>query len=82
MGIPRYTQSIDSALTLVPEGFYVSHIGRELKYGGWYVKIKREADYGIESDDVPRWTSGAHQPVAIALCIAALKAQESTNEEA
>lgn len=62
---PAYTTSIDSALTLVPDGSYAKlQFGRDHKKAWAWVEM-------AETESVARSTP------ALALCIAALKARES-----
>jgi len=63
---PRYTASIDAALTLVPEGLTWQVTGR----------VREDGDYFADVDVSHRCDS-AHNP-AIALCIAALKVRDET----
>lgn len=63
---PRYTASIDAALTLVPEGWEwerKSHLSMTV--------------YRVPDDDKTwaRHIDGAHKSPALALCIAALRAR-------
>ena len=68
---PRYSESIDAALSLVPPGYYWSFDSRGC---------------AIVSDKEPRLEPGAvgtclgHQSPAIALCIAALRARAQAEE--
>lgn len=62
--VPRYTLSLDAALTLVPDGFYVRKLAEFSD--GWYCTIINGGQN----------FSGGQKPAAIALCIAALKAAE------
>lgn len=67
-GAPRYTASIDAALTLVPDE-YLLGILAELENGRWTTKLlNRREIAGLlpESGPTP----------ALALCIAALRAQQ------
>ena len=70
----RYTTSIDAALTLVPTGWYTMHAGQNPMSGTWYWGIGCNAGLIDESahdaDSDHQTKSGA-----LALCIAALKAQ-------
>lgn len=62
---PRYTGSLDAALTLVPEGW---HIKLERFSDGWYAHI-----WKIEGD--PASAKGDQKPAPLAVCIAAMKAR-------
>ena len=65
--LPRYTTSIDAALTLVPDGTYIEIIGcfGNMPSGG--AKLT-----DLDQNEI----LGAAQTPALALCIVALKAQE------
>lgn len=69
-GIPRYTASIDAALTLVPEGME------------WVVFGAGGADVWHVGNDATlhRIDETYASTPAIALCIAALKAMEATDD--
>ena len=72
-GPPHYTTSLDDAMTLVPEGCDV-----DLQTRKRYCSIYRWDDsrgYGVPLGS----TCDAETPV-LALCIAALKAREATND--
>jgi len=64
-GLPRYTSSIDAALTLVPEGWRTASVEERFVGGEWL--------WSLKSCGVYAW--GVHRCTAIALCIAALKAR-------
>lgn len=65
---PRYTASIDAALTLVPEGNYVEmYVEMRRHSDGWYCWISKYRDA------TPNIVT--QKPAAIAICIAALKAR-------
>ena len=68
VNLPHYTTSIDAALTLVPEGWVVSHA-----YWG------RDKSAFCLTKEVGIYTEGQHAAAtpALALCIAALKAREA-----
>lgn len=66
---PRYTSSLDAALTLVPEGMSV-----DLQTRNNYCAV---AQWDYEQDiGIPRGTAWRTSTPAIALCIAALKARQ------
>lgn len=65
--VPRWTESIDFALKLVPEDFYVAMIRHS---DGWYVAV---APHSSRSAFPERM--GTQKPAAIATCIAAFKAR-------
>lgn len=67
IGVPRYTGSIDAAMTLVPDDL-VWHISGGYRRGG-YVSIESR------DDRVPEFKGRAATP-ALALCAAALKAHD------
>ena len=72
---PHYTTSIDAALTLVPEGW-----NGKVEFGV-PVEDKQEAElwnYKFYPDG--REVFGSGNTSALALCIAALKAREQTND--
>lgn len=82
---PRYTESIDAALTLVPEGCGCQ-VGRPLKrfVRGWYASVFMEFDDGCgvrhwsdydNQNDVVRPKDSYRATPALALCIASLKAR-------
>lgn len=84
--LPYYTQSIDAALTLVPRGWgwnVGSPWGNELKDGSgnpWAdIWIRGERDISLEGaltvTDSPGWNHFNAPTVALALCLAALKAR-------
>lgn len=70
--LPRYTASIDAALTLVPEGW--TYEGRQGPSGFPHIWTLST----IKSGDV-RYTTvtGRARSTALALCIAALRAREA-----
>lgn len=68
-----YTNSIDSALTLVPVSWRVQDIWQSDNGNGWHAAV-RIPGYEVGSDDL------CATP-AIALCIAALKARSSKDGE-
>lgn len=72
----RYTnplESVDAALTLVPEGFYVQLFQR---HDGWFCRLKCPSPYNLIApfEDNERIKT---YPPARALCIANLKARQS-----
>lgn len=69
--LPRYTSSIDAAMTLVPEG-WSRHLSEDDK-NIWWVDLRRR--HVTSYDDV---IITKNQSLAIALCLASLKAQLST----
>lgn len=75
--VPRYTSSIDAALTLVPEGYMVHLNIRHGKDGGAGAFVGTDWDTnkpwfkGFDNEDIEH-----EQPPALALCIAALKARD------
>lgn len=73
MPLPRYTASIDAAMTLVPEGWTVAHITQN-DDKSWFVELRE----GF----LTSYTRVVMSPLktstpAIALCIAALKARDN-----
>ena len=75
VGLPRYTASIDAALTLVPDGYYL-----ELKGPRTYLNIPTPVpnywSAHISSFDYEKSTSGWGSTAPLAICIAALKARK------
>jgi hypothetical protein len=67
---PLYTGSIDAAMRLVPEGYYVSV---ERFSDGWYAEVAPKSN-------LPGF-DGRQKPAAIALCIAAIKARAAAENE-
>jgi hypothetical protein len=81
---PRYTASIDAAMTLVPRGNFDQDWGRSTRYKSegfklWQVRIALET---VEQDpqELGPVALGEHDTPAIALCIAALRAQEASHD--
>lgn len=74
--VPRYTASLDAALTLVPEGWASASINDRRGPIG-YVHNNELAFVGISGRENPAkvWHKVRHPVRAIALCIAALKAR-------
>lgn len=71
MQAPRYTASLDAALTLVPEGKFF-HMAR-------FSDEAMGCDVHIYSTDAPTFeTIGQAPTLPLALCIAALKAREAS----
>ncbi len=66
--LPTFTISLDAALTLLPEGWWVQHIGHNL--GGWGCRIETQGKSIPASVHIPRFKTPA-----LALCITALKAR-------
>jgi hypothetical protein len=69
---PRYTASIDAAMTLVPEG------------SDWLRKGFSEMSVVLDDPNDKMWArhiDGHHKHPAIALCIAALRAQDALGFE-
>lgn len=74
---PRHTESIDAALTLVPEGSDVHlHIYKRVVAG---VFIGRDS-FEYEKDGTPPGNHG-QGPTAIAICIAALRARTALEDK-
>ncbi len=69
---PRYTASIDAALTLVPPDYHTEIRGLN---AAWWAMVNPTAD-----GTTGRYTSYAATP-ALALCAAALRAKESSDGE-
>ena len=67
----RYTESIDSAMTLVQGGVFIKMV----RYSdGWYVGLAPHRDAPIAH-------RGDQKPLPIAICIAALKARAALAQE-
>lgn len=66
--VPRYTASLDDALTLVPEGWRIVHMRHDDSRDPWDVLAVSGA---IEA----KAASGRHSDLRSALCIASLKAR-------
>lgn len=66
--VPPYTSSVDAALTLIPEGWRIFDV-EQFEDRVWNVCLDRGPD--------SRRTYGYARTFALALCIAALKAQET-----
>ena len=77
--IPFYTTSLDSALTLVPEGWawFVEKIGEPFTTGSARLWIPAQWTQGLPKE---QFIQDAATP-ALALCIAALRASVSSNIE-
>jgi hypothetical protein len=71
--VPRYTASVDAALTLVPEGWKVSMLQEDAaEEEQWFCRLgQRRGRFGAPGTD-------GHAP-ALALCIASLIAHEKGN---
>ena len=79
----RYTTSIDATMTLVPEGDYDQDWVRTTRAASegfklWQVRIALETTQQ-DPDETSPVALGEHDNPAIALCIAALRAQEASN---
>ena len=66
---PKYTTSLDAALTLVPEGWRGTHL--------WFGPNGSACNLGFDAERVEdrKFVEGRHQQFALAICIAALKAR-------
>jgi hypothetical protein len=80
----RYTASLDTAMTLVPQGDFDQDWSRSTRYKSegfklWQVRIALET---VEQDpqELGPVALGEHDTPAIALCIAALRAQEASHD--
>lgn len=78
--VPKYTDSIDAALMLVPEGWVLERLSV------WPYESYASLYGTHEGKDGKRWhnacdgrTDGTGKTAPIALCIAAMKAQEAAN---
>ena len=70
VAVPKFTASLDSALTLVPEGHDWILVDQRATYGTPFVRVKSG------DDRVADWEGRAPTP-ALALCAAALRARHS-----
>ena len=75
MLVPAYTASIDVAMTLVPEGAYSLWCSFALPYP-YHAAVSA---LPFMTQDERTKATVCHQSMPIALCIAALKAQETAN---
>lgn len=79
---PEYTTSIDAALSLVPEGFAIEKLGLWPGHGASVTVLGThkgsDGQFWHVGDD-GRWSATA-STAPLALCIAALKAKESTHD--
>lgn len=63
---PEFTNSLDAAMTLIPDWVFV----RLERYSdGWYVTLRPKSDSDLNQE------RGDQKPVALAVCIAAIKAR-------
>ena len=74
---PKCTQSLDAALSLIPEGWFTSNAHQNFETGEWYWSIGCNADHpdALKERDGIRsaWdTHGAGPTAALALCVALL----------
>lgn len=77
--LPMYTQSLDTAMTLVPEGWHTSLHGDP---GDWLAELRDLDDqhpycrraYSWRRED---WRTHGSPTAALAVCIAALRAREA-----
>lgn len=81
---PRYTTSIDAALTLVPEGWFIKlRCGKPVGAEGEFCHCELDCDadsIGRDlDDDEPMYAKALNAPtLPLALCIAALRARSHT----
>lgn len=74
--LPRYTTSVDAALTLVPDewtAWEVASRGGKRKFRAEVSRLRDPSDYGSEEGEY-----GHASTPALALCIAALKARSQS----
>jgi hypothetical protein len=82
--VPRYTASIDAALTLVPEGWLLDQVGENWRTGAWTARLaERASPKLIEAFDAGRVIGreseeGEAATPALALVAAALRARAAT----
>lgn len=67
--VPRWTTSVDAAMTLIPDGWTVSSIRQDSIH--WYVILMGD-----------ECTEGSSRTLPLAICIAALKAMDVENANA
>jgi len=77
--LPRFTSSVDAALTLVPEGWHVESLGFSERSRKWFCKLALPAPEAMRVKrqpfgEVKLTNHGAHT-LQNAICIAALKAK-------
>lgn len=79
--VPTYSQSLDAALLLLPEGWSIHRLGQRHdckgKFTGWIAEIYRAGDAVIA---FPADSQGATAPIA--LCIAALRVVQNLSADA
>jgi hypothetical protein len=77
----HYTASVDAALTLVPDGWHVTHSGegRFLTRGRFVVTLEtwgiEQAEDGSDIHTTPNRRHGVAETFALAICAAALRAR-------
>lgn len=76
--IPRYTSSIDSAITLIPDAPWQWNLTIATAYNAASLIPHHDNSYGILD---PHTQNAYGDNSAIAICIASLKAMESSNDE-
>lgn len=74
--LPRYTTSLDAALTLVPEGHAVDLTLWAQKHRARILPLYQDGDRWFHRGSDPHFTADAGTP-ALALCAAALRARAS-----
>lgn len=65
--IPRYSSSVDAALTLIPDGRFLE---MQRYSDGWYVKVRKHSTEAVIGQ-------ADQKPLALAICIAALRVRQS-----
>lgn len=70
---PHYTTSIDAALTLLPEGWKITHAFWDAGATATFCLTKKER---VKGEDTNRYSGGISSTPALALCIACLKARK------
>lgn len=79
-GWPHYTASLDAAMTLVPEGERRFIEQKTFKSGAEGEPERSYARMSVMTDPLQEWSGKAHAATpALALCAAALRAQEAHN---
>ncbi|MBS87183.1 MAG: hypothetical protein CL858_29550 [Cupriavidus sp.] len=74
--VPAFTASLDAAMTLVPEGWWVQHVGH--CRSGWRCRVETN---GPPSISIPTGAMPVSETPALALTAAALRAIAATMED-
>ena len=72
--LPRYTASLDDAMTLIPQGWESVSI-RQTDDGEWHAELARHDGHMMAEDPEEWWVDAERRPnPALALCAASLRA--------